>query len=530
MNLRTLHLYVPHRSVARTLMMLYPSRASFSLWTALGTVVILTYVIGCSHAVVYSQSDNANCSEVCRESYNACYNSPFTYTCPRGCLEPNSSIKWPPVKTAAWYVVADFFPLLFVIPIILLFNINLAFGPGHCLVFFYQILGCYVLYYGVYNPYLGNPVNPIYSGILNIFGFMVFHNPVLEAVAITSSSGPNPTPNPYSFPMLILSYIKVVLAILYFVSILFLVSRSQFPFEHGSISWSKLRRALRRFRGKHAYEGSVLVGTTSVLILIFGYVVEISFNLLSMGGNNECCCGSYNYMPQYAYVNPYHRAIAGYSQSIGINIATDFIGYGNPYIAIPVISLLLLLFSSLALIYYPAIQNVFYYVCKCNCPRLTKLDPVIDVLQGGYKLRLRFFAGIYLLYRILIWSIWAFVSDPSVRQFTLTCVITTILLVHSIFQPFQQKRHNYFESLNLLAIILASFGSNALVVKDKVDITKSILNITFLIFPGILVIFYYIYKLVRCTCTRRCCPPNEPSPCSRWWSSINYYDQLQEQD
>ena len=521
--------------------MLYPSRASFSLWTAVWTVVILTYVIGCSHADVYSQSDNANCSEVCQDNCTPCPNCFSTYTCPSGCLEPNSNIKWPPVETAVWYIVADFLPLLFVIPIILLFNINLAFGPGHCLVFFYQILGCYVLYnFFNIDPYSGNPVNPIYSGILNIFGFMVFHNPVLEAVAIsnvfTSPSNPPPNlpPNPYSFPMLILSYIKVVLAILYFVSILFLVSRSQFPFERGSISWSKLRRALRRFRDKHAYEGSVLVGTTSVLILIFGYVVEISFNLLSLGGNNVCTCycGSYNYMPQYAKVKPYHRALPGYTQSRGINIATDFIGYGSPYIAIPVISLLLLLFSSLALIYYPAIQNVFYYVCKCNCPRLTKLDPVIDVLQGGYKLRLRFFAGIYLLYRILIWSIWAFVSDASTvtRQFTLTCVITVILLVHSIFQPFRQKRHNYFESLNLLAIILASFGSNAFTMHDKVDVTKYFLNITFLAFPGILVIFYYIYKLVRCTCTRRCCPPNEPSPCSRWWSSIDYYNQLQEQD
>ena len=518
--------------------MLYPSRVSFSLRTAVGTVILLTYIIGCSHADVYSQSDNPNCSEVCQDDctpFPTCFP---TYACPCGCLEPNSNIKWPPVETAVWYVVADFLPLLFVIPIILLFNINLAFGPGHCLVFFYQILGCYVqYYYYATSPYSGNSINPAYSAILNIFGLMVFHNPVLEAVAVTSSSAPNPTPNPYSFPMLILSYIKVVLAILYFVSILFLVSRSQFPFERGSISWSKLRRALRHFREKHSYEGSVLVGTTSVLILIFGYVVEISFNLLSLGGNNVCNCGS-SIRP--LNIAPYHRALAGYnntSQHIGINIATDFLGYGSPYIVIillciPVISLLLLLFSSLALIYYPAIQNVFYYVCKCNCPRLTKLDPVIDVLQGGYKLRLRFFAGIYLLYRILIWSIWAFVSDPSVRQFTLTCVITIILLVHSIFQPFRQKRHNYFESLNLLAIILASFGSNALLVIDDInfDLFKYSLNLTFLAFPGALVIFYYIYKLVRCTCTKRCCPPNEPSPCSRWWSSINYYDQLQEQD
>ena len=94
------------------------------------------------------------------------------------------------------------------------FNINLAFGPGHCLVFFYQILGCYVIYY--FGTYIGNPVNPFYSVILNIFGLMVFHNPVLEIVALTSSLTPNPTPNPYSFPMLILSYIKVVLAILYY--------------------------------------------------------------------------------------------------------------------------------------------------------------------------------------------------------------------------------------------------------------------------------------------------------------------------
>ena len=370
---------------------------------------------------MYSQSDNANCSEVCQDNCTPCPNCFPTYPCPFGCLEPNSNIKWPPVETAVWYIVADFLPLLFVIPIILLFNINLAFGPGHCLVFSYQILGCYVTY-SVSNPYLGNPVNLIYSGILNIFGFMVFHNPVLEAVAVPSSwtinPPPNPTPNPYSFPMLILSYIKVVLAILYFVSILFLVSRSQFPFERGSISWSKLRRTLRRFREKHAYEGSVLVGTTSVLILIFGYVVEISFNLLSMGGNNECTCNC----GSSVLINPYHRALAGYnSQSFPINIATDFIGYGSLYIAIPVISLLLLLFSSLALIYYPAIQNVFYYVCKCNCPRLTKLDPVIDVLQGGYKLRLRFFAGIYLLYRILIWSIWAFVIDASVTIYTYLC-------------------------------------------------------------------------------------------------------------
>ena len=80
-----------------------------------------------------------------------------------------------------WYLIVDSFPILIVIPLILLFNINLAFGFGHSIAFFYQVLRCFLPYGDFY----------ILSGFLSVlffyfhfFIFITFHNPLLEILAL----------------------------------------------------------------------------------------------------------------------------------------------------------------------------------------------------------------------------------------------------------------------------------------------------------------------------------------------------------
>ena len=412
-----------------------------------------------------------------------------------------------------WYLIVDSFPILIVIPVILLFNINLAFGFGHSIAFFYQVLRCY-LPYGDF--YILSGFLSVYFFCFHFFIFITFHNPLLEILAFPLLD----IPDPYSLPILLLSYIKALLAILYLGFLCCVISCSHLPTRCGCIWWSKLRRAVRHFREKHAYEGSVAIGTTSVLILIYGYIVELVFSTLAFI-IVDCYCWS---NPDMKLNGRYHAA--AYKHHINATL----LHHPSPYVYPSYILLALLLIPPLALVYYPGIQNLFYYVCNCNCPRLTKLDPIFDVLQGGFKHRLRFFAGLYLLYRIVIWSVWAFVPGPA-KQVILTCVVTLILMVHSIFQPFQRRRDNYIESLNLLILILASLGSYTPDIFEPTYnvILKAILNTVTLFIPGSILIIYYLYKLVVCTCMRRCCPSGNPAPCSKWWKRCNAYEQLSDQ-
>ena len=98
--------------------------------------------------------------------------------------------------------------------------------------------------------------------------------------------------------------------------------------------------------------------------------------------------------------------------------------------------------------------------CKCSkcskTPRCAKLrrwfriqrfKPLIDSFQGCYKDKFRFFSGLFFLYRLGIAATLAFTTH-TIKQFIVLQVILTIMLaMHAIFQPYERRFHNILDSL-----------------------------------------------------------------------------------
>jgi len=85
---------------------------------------------------------------------------------------------------------------------------------------------------------------------------------------------------------------------------------------------------------------------------------------------------------------------------------------------------------------------------------LEKIKPIFDSFQSTFKDSLRFFSGLYFLYRFLI-ALTFVVNTPSSFYIVIEVILVVILVIHSVCQPHRKKLHNVVDSLlfgNLLLI------------------------------------------------------------------------------
>jgi drug/metabolite transporter (DMT)-like permease len=120
---------------------------------------------------------------------------------------------------------------------------------------------------------------------------------------------------------------------------------------------------------------------------------------------------------------------------------------------------------------------------------------------------MQFFVGLHLLYRIVLWSAAAFPSNNA-KIFLFMFFWLVILGIHSLFQPFENRRHNYLEALLMVNVALAaaSYGSYFYNLTSYQDsLWREILftvPVVFANLPLACVIVYYLWKIFR---RFRCC-------------------------
>ena len=188
--------------------------------------------------------------------------------------------------------------------------------------------------------------------------------------------------------------------------------------------------------------------------------------------------------------------------------------YIAPLATISVVFAIFLLPLPLSLIYYPSIPALFHKLTGRSLPRFSKLDPVFDVFQGVYKDKMRWFAGVHLLYLMILWTV--FIVLPDVLPF----FFVFILAIHSLFQPFKNPKYNYLETLYLVYLVLF-FASSSLQILNfsstftifgcfnrRIDLTLTgiILLIDLISFPTLLMLVYLSYNKLfsKCLCCQRC--------------------------
>ena len=381
------------------------------------------------------------------------------------------------VLDLSWLVSFGVGLLLIVPPIILFFNINLVSGASRSFVFFYQCL-------------------PLACPAGEVLSLIIMQNQIYTILLRTNVRR---LASPYYF----LEYFKYILSIIAIVLVLFLVKCNCCPFQKCRLPWAKLRRATRHFREKHTARRTILHGIGSVIILAYGDLVSISFHILSEGLGRSLipsCCMALN--DHYDYHCLTRIPCPDYTL-IRISIPAFF--------SIACVVVILLLLLPMALIYSSSIPTLLH---KLPLPRFSKLHPVFDVFQGVYKDKLRWYAGLHLLYLVVLWSLYAgLATKPLIRSAVLSFSFIIILGVHSLIQPHKEPKHNYYESLYLLYLILASVGT---MVSNFIRLT--LLDSTQLSFDNENYIAYFIISLlslfvmgflpiltVICVCCYKCC-------------------------
>ena len=359
------------------------------------------------------------------------------------------------------------FVLLF-LPIIIFFNCNLASGPNHSFVFFYQCV----------------PLASVYGSFTAVL--------VMQNFFLPDQPG-----------FIFLEYFKYIVVLVVIFLIFFLVKCTCCPLQRCRLPWAKVRRAVRNFREKHI--GSTFIhAICSIIVLSYGDLVAISMRVAlgTVHIERDCC---YNVSYSHATPVPCDSFIVYFDRIFHVRDLSAIISASIATLLLPL---------PLSLIYYPSIPALFHKLTGRSLPRFPKLDPVFDVFQGVYKNKMRWFAGVHLLYRMILWVV--FLCLPDILPF----FFVGILAIHSLFQPFKSQKHNYLETLYLVCLVLQSLTSSFLKIlnlsrnftvsecfyRENGLFAGGIILISCLIsLPTFLVIVFYSYKLLcKCRCCQRC--------------------------
>ena len=415
-------------------------------------------------------------------------NSPFMLVqCPytvKTCDDMSNSSNLPRIYNCTFnsglapvYVLIGLIPLMVYFPLLILFNFNLASGPAQSFIFFVQALPAAI------------PLDqPFYASYTVCGGFisslLAMQNPITDLIF------------PRRLPYLVLHYCKLVAVFIVVPVTLLLVKCIACPCTTCCLPWAKLRRSVRHFREKRAQKGTVLNGLCSIAILTYGFVIQQSLTVLQPAkcsdGVETCAyyCNEWKYMSM-----PYSQYLAA--------------------VIVALISLVLVLPLPLLLLYYPCVPALMQRTTKRSSPLISchKLAPVFDVFQSAYKPKLRFFAAFPLLYRFVIWIMFAGLSADVTkggRQATITFVFILILAIHSVIQPYSKPRHNYIETLYLVNLVIISVKSMfSLQGSSKVDCSPTLETLIALSFlptclASLPILIGTWYLLRKHNCSKRC--------------------------
>ena len=303
-----------------------------------------------------------------------------------------------------------------VFPVLIFFNVDLASGPRQSFVFFYQCL-------------------PLVTPWGKWLVYLVVQNQVYDAEYVQ---------HPLASRFYTLEYFKYVIVVAEVLVVLFLVKCTWCPHQKCRLPWAKVRRAVRNFREEKIPKHTILHGICSGLLLAYGDLVAIS-SLMIVNFYRTCCYDTDGGCPEYCVYTSAIQELYGYT-----DVAARFTFSG-----IPLIVYILLLPLPLSLIYYPSIPALFHKLTGRSLPRFPKLDPVFDVFQGVYKDKMRWFAGVHLFHRMILWAMHAALYlDPNLQNFISLTLLVIILGMHSLFQPYKLTKHNYMESLSLIYLTL----------------------------------------------------------------------------
>ena len=337
------------------------------------------------------------------------------------------------------FIGIEVLPVTFIVLLIIAFNIQLTNGSISGLVFYSQIVfvifSDYVFYYSSDANY---QINYLIASPCNVFN--LDFTPFLGNYSLCIAPHMSPL-GAISFWYVVGFYPLLLLLLLYAWITLYdkgykcvvLVTR---PFH----------RCMARFWSMTGIEPSFTHSIASIYILCFTQLTATSFKILRF--QSSWYFDGDPWLFFYDAKQPYFEAIHILASIFAILVLLVFI-----------------LLPTLYLLLYPF--KWFHKLLDCLHLRKQLLISLSDVFTGPYKngtdgtYDYRFFAGFYLLLRVLIVSLQFGIFQSLFLSFFISstlqcCLVSLLALTVFIFRPFQRNVHNFCEVL-VLAFVISIF-------------------------------------------------------------------------
>ena len=379
-----------------------------------------------------------------------------------------------------FYILSELVPITVVFLSVLILNINFTSGALNGFILFSQII--YSLNIDA-RHHSNSAVTTLTKGYKVIYGFFnldYFNVETLSFCLWTNAS---------ALDMIAFKYVTIVYALLLIVIVVWVMNKYAGKWLG---KWYRITKL----------KSSVIHGITTFLVICYAQCVNVSLTLLL----------HYQYKPK----------VGSQLKAPGIVWLNGNLAYfsGRHLLyALPALVCMLTIgvLPPIFLLSYPLINKVLSFVGLEGSKSVLfvsrtlsahSLKPLLDSFQGSFKDSLRFFAGLYFLYRWIGLIVNASTSNRGTFFIAVEILLLCVLALHAICQPYIKKVHNIVDTLlftNLAIINGISFANFHQKQTHHDKASKStpfsmsvILQLILVYMPAAVLIFYVLYKLYKC--------------------------------
>ena len=368
-----------------------------------------------------------------------------------------------------FYFLSEIIPLTVLFTVVVVLDIRFTSGTANGFIFFSQVLDSLsVDARGIIQfPSLIDKLSIGYKIIYGLFNFDFFSVESLSFCLWRQAT---------VLDIIVFKYVTTVFA-LGLVTVLVLI-----------INYCHCKR-FYALKQKISTRNSVIHGLSAFLVICYTQCTKVSFQILTptilagINGTEKPAITFYGGIP---FFGTKHKS---YAIPACICIAT--------FVAIPPLLLLVfpLYFHVLAFFGHGESRATNWASRRIWTVRL---KPVLDSFQGCFKGKLRFFAGLYFVYRITILAVGTFSKITLELYITVGVVLVLMLTLHAVAQPYEKRQHNIVDSLMFVNLTIIN-GCTLYTYKYQADTEReAIVNVLFWI-QLILIYLPLVYMCILLT-------------------------------
>jgi hypothetical protein len=325
-----------------------------------------------------------------------------------------------------FYLLSEILPLITIFAVVIVFRVNFTSGYLNGFVLFAQMLNSLAISANGGITIL--PVQQIFVDIIYIvyspFNFEFFHIQTLSFCLYEDLN---------FLQIASIKFLTLVIGLI-FVITLVLVMRCACCY--------KLQLACFKIRLTNS--DSLVNGLSAFLILSYGQCCRTCFLILNFSwlhgkGQTTLPTPRVFRMGNIEYFGPEHLPYA--------LVALFF------FIFFVIVPTLFMLLQPLSYRLIPE-KILNYKKVRVVCSKIELLSPFFDTFQGCFKDKMRFFAGLYLFYRLVASGTFALINTQFTVYIVIEVLLILMLTIHGLAQPYRNPLHNKIDTAIFFLMIL----------------------------------------------------------------------------